>query len=1246
MPDTNADGKVIIEIDADSQKINDALKDVGKEATDAGEKIEDALGKQLLDAITKSTKSIDTLTDATKANTTNIDDLSKSIGQLGDNMEKADDDTNRLKDSLSGMSGIIEHAFGNLLSDAIKGAINGVKDLAQEVYNTGVSFESAFAGVKKTVDETASTSYDDLNNALREMAKNMPAAYEEIAGVAEAAGQLGIATDDITDFTKVMVDLGNSTNLSAEMAASELAKFANVTKMSADDYDKLGSAIVDLGNNMATTEADIVNMSQRLGATASVAGIAQPDILALSAALSSVGVEAEAGGTAMANFIKKMQTAVETGGKNLTEFAEVAGMTEDAFAELFQKNGAEAIDAFIRGLHRIDEEGGSALSTIQEMGFKEVRLSNAILALANNGDILTRSLQIANTAWEENTALTEEAEKRYETTASKMQMLQNEVRDFYYELSQSLAGDFGSFMDLDKTGDILDRIKEKVQEGDLAESLARIADKMLELAEAGVNFAIDEGLPKLIEVLDWISTHGDEIIAILEMLAAKLLADKVGDYAKSIANVVMQFQALGGETAAATTAEAAGAALGGTATAATQAAAAVNAYVLALEAAVIVGTYLAKKIDEAGDALIEYGKYENSFTDEANDALEAYTKLNQEFTENPLAASTKAKENLERDKEALDGYKQKLKEAEEQLAEYYEQAQEGVDVTLDIQNLNAEIEEINRTIQAWESLINVEQKYSDWHDEHGDLIYEPIKPWREQLAEIEKLRRSGEMDETAYWRRKKQILETNRHMEDHDWQKYYDEVTQHYRGLSKTEETAQKALDEELAELETQYSLDKVHGTANEKEYWAKRRAILDAHRNEEDEDWRKLYIEVQEHYDKLTEEEKRAQDKADKEAARQQKQRETEAKREQERLDREKKQAQDKYNRELDNIYKDAKSDTKKELNAVKKDFDEIATEYKKGYDQIIKDRDKYKDKLKGGSIFATTEKTDSKTGEKTKEFSIVDLRKRSKELEAYRKNREKLIERGIDENLLHELEDMKDEEARNVYAKQLANMTDREFNNINSYYKKIDEESTKIANERYQTELDELQKGYIDKTEELFAGMSQDLKDTGLETGAGYLKSVVMGFDDGSDNFKDSMDAMFESIGKELDNDIIDLSDNIRDSLKEQGYGDGIIDGIIDEVNNRRQEVEDTVKDILTQTNIDLDIQNDMQSRSAAQSTAGYSNAKSNDTAEKQSTTQTAAAQGNTIKVELQLTEPGKGVIADIVNAENKKKEIEVNG
>lgn len=298
--------------------------------------------------------------------------------------------------------------------------------LGVKAFNAAKDYESAFAGVRKTTDATEAE-YKKLSDTFIDMSKRMPTTAAEIAGVAEAAGQLGVKKEDLAKFSEVMVKLGDTTNLSAEEAAMSLAKFANVTGMSLDDVDRLGSVIVDLGNNMATTEADIVSMATRLGKTGSQIGLTQEQIMAFSAALSSVGIEAEAGGSAMSKLMINMSTATARGGEELEKFAQVAGMSASEFKHAFETNAAGAIQSFVHGLANVQESGGNVMLTLDEMGIKEVRMRDAVLGLVNASGKLDEALKISNGAWNENNALTKEANERYNTTESKLKMAKNEL---------------------------------------------------------------------------------------------------------------------------------------------------------------------------------------------------------------------------------------------------------------------------------------------------------------------------------------------------------------------------------------------------------------------------------------------------------------------------------------------------------------------------------------------------------------------------------------------------------------------------------------------------------------------------------------------------------------------------------------------------------------------------------------------------------------------------------------------------
>lgn len=369
-------------------------------------------------------------------------DLQKALEEAGADMDDLGASSSSLAGKIDALKKEQEQAaqasqsFGGKASQSLTqihealaaaGIVAGLREIYQyfmDCAQASMDFETSITGVAKTTDLT-DEELAAMADAIRELSTEIPATTEEIAAVAEAAGQLGIRKDALLDFTETMVQLGTATNMTADEAATALARFANITGTGADEYGRLGATIVDLGNNFATTEKEITEMATRLASAGTLAGVSEPGILALAAAMSSVGIEAEAGGTAMTETMNAIETAVANGAETLDEFSRIAGMSAEEFSSLWQSDALTALTAFIGGLGQLDEQGESTVLVLEDLGLTGVRQSNMLKSLGLAADQMSGAVELANAAWEENTALTDEASKRYQTTQSQLVMLQN-----------------------------------------------------------------------------------------------------------------------------------------------------------------------------------------------------------------------------------------------------------------------------------------------------------------------------------------------------------------------------------------------------------------------------------------------------------------------------------------------------------------------------------------------------------------------------------------------------------------------------------------------------------------------------------------------------------------------------------------------------------------------------------------------------------------------------------------------------
>lgn len=449
------DGSIEIEVELNSEKAEKELKQLSRtldtETKKAAKSAETATKQAAKSAETSVKQASKTTEQAAKKAGKTAETAAKQAGEkASQSTKKAGEEQKRsYKQTEAQAKKSAENAekYWSGAAGKIKSAVStGMKATGAAVIAGGaaslkasISFESAFAGVKKTVNAT-DKELNTMRKDILNMSKEMPTSANEIAGVAEAAGQLGIKTKNIAGFSKTMVMLGDSTNMSADTAATSLARLANITGMPQTQFDRLGSTIVDLGNNLATTEQEITDMALRLAGAGSQVGMSEADILSFAGALSSVGIEAEAGGSAFSTLMSKMNLATTSGGEDLQAFAQVAGMSSDQFAKAFKEDAAGAIISFIQGLDKINKNGGSAIKTLDDMGLSDIRMRDALLRAAGASGTFTDALKTGNKAWNENKALTNEAKQRYKTLESRIKILGNKFTALGIAVGDDLKG--------------------------------------------------------------------------------------------------------------------------------------------------------------------------------------------------------------------------------------------------------------------------------------------------------------------------------------------------------------------------------------------------------------------------------------------------------------------------------------------------------------------------------------------------------------------------------------------------------------------------------------------------------------------------------------------------------------------------------------------------------------------------------------------------------------------------------------
>lgn len=328
----------------------------------------------------------------------------------------------RLRDS-AGQAQSANERFGQSIQSLNRVAMVSMGALAATVggsVKTAMAFESAMAEVNKTVDFASKNGLANMRKEIEGLTKEIPQSFEELAGVAAVAGQLGIAEDKIVGFTETIAKMGVAFDMTSADAADSMAKIANVFALPIENIGELGDTINTLSNSMASTAPNIIDFMQRSASLAKTFKLSADETAAFGSALVALGWQPEVASTA---FNSMIMTLSDLDGLNKSGIIglQQLGLDTLEFAEIAKTDGKGAILEVIAAVNRLDES--SRIAALSNLFGKEAAAK--IASMATGLDTVNGALAAtADTAG----SMQAEFEAISATTANKFQLMQNNVR--------------------------------------------------------------------------------------------------------------------------------------------------------------------------------------------------------------------------------------------------------------------------------------------------------------------------------------------------------------------------------------------------------------------------------------------------------------------------------------------------------------------------------------------------------------------------------------------------------------------------------------------------------------------------------------------------------------------------------------------------------------------------------------------------------------------------------------------------
>jgi TP901 family phage tail tape measure protein len=307
----------------------------------------------------------------------------------------------------------------------------GVREGLRATAGEAIKFESAFADVKKVVD-ASSEQFENMRRNIRRMSGEIPMSANNIAALYAAAGESGIATQDLQSFAEMASRVGIAFDITAEKAGSSLAKLKTQFGLTVAETGDLADVMNHLSNNMASKASEITDFMLRVGALGKIAGFTKEQVAGIGSAMIAAGAEPEVAATAMQNVTKAL-TRGASAKKSQRAAAERLGLDLPQIAKQMQKDAPGALKKVLAAIAKAPKD--QQISIVSDFFGDEAK---AFIPLLGNVKLLDDALASVSDRTKYAGSAMNEYKQRASTTGNALELLGNKVSNIFWEVGDSM----------------------------------------------------------------------------------------------------------------------------------------------------------------------------------------------------------------------------------------------------------------------------------------------------------------------------------------------------------------------------------------------------------------------------------------------------------------------------------------------------------------------------------------------------------------------------------------------------------------------------------------------------------------------------------------------------------------------------------------------------------------------------------------------------------------------------------------